>query len=168
LEFTIETILLLLVIFYIFVSIVTAFARCRKYLLDHPSEEYGRVYFQNDERNNLTFAGFSLTALALLTGLQFNKLIVLNGTIQFFSLAFVLIVLSFLFVRFRFVNAFIFFSDVFLNAGLLSICCGFLVFFSENVSWFDSSTIIFAVFIIILLVTLVVNHIFFENHAKET
>ena len=73
---------------------------------------------------------------------------------QFFSLSLLFLVLSSITLRFRIINFFVYISDVFLNAGLLSIACGFLVFFGENVSWNDISTIIFG----ILLTNKIITH----------
>jgi hypothetical protein len=161
-----ELSLTILVVGYLFLATVIAFIRCKKYLKGHPNETKSVSYYHNDERNTLTFAGFSLTALALLVGLQFNGEIPLSTTIQFFSLAFALMVLSFTFIRFRFVNAFIYLSDVFLNGGLLSIGCGFLVFFVESVSISDASTIIFTLLLIALVAASLVNYIFFDIYSR--
>jgi len=166
-ELTLELLLFVLIAFYVLFASILAFVGSRKYLADHPDEEIGRAYFQNDERNNLAFAGFSLTALALLVGLQFNKIIPLSTTIQFFSLAFTLIIISYLFVRFRYMNVFVYLSDVLLNAGLLSIGCGFLVFFAKNVSPSDSSTVIFTILVLVLFIASFVNYFFFQKYTTR-
>ena len=166
-EITLEITLTALIIIYIMSAIIIASFRCKKYLKAHPIETIGLPYYHHDERNALTFAGFSLTAIALLIGLQFNKLISLASIIQFFSLAFMLMVLSYTFLRFRFVNASIFISDILLNSGLLSIGFGFLVFFAENVSWFDSSTIVFIVLSFALILTSLINYAFFYKYSRE-
>ena len=166
-EISLELVLFFLISIYLLLATGLAFFRCRKYLKKHPNEKIGVAYYHNDERNTLTFAGFSLTALSLLVGLQFNKIIPLSSTIQFFSLAFALIVLSFTSIRFRFVNAFVYLSDILLNAGLLSIGCGFLVFFAGQVSWLDGSTVIFSILVFVLFLASLINYIFFDKYSRE-
>lgn len=167
-EISPELVLFCLIAVYLLLATILAFFRCRKYLRKHPDEKIGVAYYHNDERNTLTFAGFSLTALALLVGLQINRSLVLSSEIQFFSLAFALILMAFLCLRFRFVNISIYLSDVLLNAGLLSIGCGFLVFFIKNVSWFDGSTIIFIILVTVLFLVSLVNYIFFDVYSRGT
>lgn len=152
---------------HLFLTMVLAFSRFGRYLKEHPNEKESGSQYQHEERNALTFVGFSLTALALLVGLQFNKTIPLSPAIQFFSLAFALILLSVIFMRFRTVNATVYLSDVFLNSGLLSIACGFLVFFAVNISFNDASTIIFSILFIALVIASGVNYIFFDKYARR-
>jgi len=163
-QVNLEMMLLISILVYIVLAIALASLKGHKYLNNAPREEIGKEYHQHNERINLIFAGFSLTALALLLDFQ------LSSIIQFFSLAFSLLILSFVFLRFRFKNLFVYLSDVLLNAGLLSIGCGFLVFFS-NISWFDGSTIIFSVFFVALYIASLVNCYFFieliENKEGE-
>ena len=164
---SLETGLFILVIGYLFFSTVITFWKGRKFLISRPDEKRGRDYYHNDESHALTLASFSLTALALLVGLLFNKAIPLSNTIQFFSLAFALMVMSFIFIHFRFANAFLYLSEVFLNGGLLSIGCGFLVFFSENVSPTNYSTIVFAILLAALVTASLVNYVFFDIFRRD-
>ena len=112
-----ETVLFILIPIYMIIATVLASIRRLKYLMDVPNEEKSREYYRHSERIYLTFAGFSLTALALLISLQINKVLQLSSTIQFFSLAFSLLIMSFVFLQFRFRNFYVFLSDVFFNAG---------------------------------------------------
>lgn len=165
-QISLETVLLILIPVYIVVATVLALIRRFKYLKNAPDEKRGGEYYRHSERIHLTFAGFSLTALALLIGLQINEVVQLSSTIQFFSLAFSLLIMSFVFLQFRFKNFFVFFSDVFFNAGLLSIGCGFLVFFAKNLSWYDNSTLIFLVLVIALSIALLANYKLFDKYMK--
>jgi uncharacterized membrane protein YccC len=114
-------------------------------------EEKGRTYHLHQERIVLMLAGFSLTALSILIGIQSRELSQISSSLVFFSIAFSSLVMSAVAIRFRIAEFFIYLSDVLLNVGLLAISCGFLVFFADRFSWTDGSTIIFMVLVIALL-----------------
>lgn len=159
---TAEFWLIILIAVYLSIAIGVASYRLRKYLKSHPDEDAGRDYHFQHENVSLTLAGFSLTAIALLVSLYSNFSTV-SPTLAFFSLSFLFLILSPTFLRFRFVNFFVYVADVLFNAGLLSIACGFLVFFGEVVSWTDWSTVIFSILVGALFFASLANYILFES-----
>jgi len=160
--------LIILVAVYLAVAIGIGSYRSRKYLFEgHPNEKKGMEYHHQNETVTLTFAGFSLTALALLVSIRFDNLSSISSILQFFSLSLLFFILSSITLRFRIVNFFVYISDVLLNAGLLSIACGFLVFFGENVSWIDGSTLVFSILVIAIFVASLANYILFDKYAQN-
>lgn len=162
-----ETLLLILILVYMVLAIVVGLIRGWKYLKTIPNEETGKEYHLHNERIILTLAGFSLTALSLLISIQSRELAQISSTLFFFSIAFSSLVLSSILIRFRFMQFLIYLSDVLLNVGLLSIGCGFLIFFANRFSWSDGSTIVFMVLVIALLCLTLANYFFFSKIVKN-
>lgn len=157
----------ILIAVYMFLATVLGLVRGWKYLKGTPDEKTGKEYHQHNERITLTLAGFSLTALALLLRIQSEELTQISSTLMFFSIAFTTLILSSLSIRWRFRNFFIYLSDVFLNTGLLSIGCGLLVFFANVFSWYDGSTIVFTILVVVLFFVSLVNYFFFDRYTKH-
>lgn len=148
------------------VTIGVASNRLKKYLKSHPDEDIGKDYHFQHENAALTLAGFSLTAIALLVGIRYTDLSTISSTLAFFSLSFLFLILSPTFLKFRFVNFFVYLADILFNAGLLSIACGFLVFFGEVVSWTDWSTIIFIILVVILTLASIANYVLLDGIVR--
>ena len=163
---SLELMLLILIVVYVLLATVLGLIRGWNYLKDSPDEKTGRDYHLHNESITLTLAGFSLTALALLVSIRFNELAQISSILKFFALAFTTLILSALFIRWRFRNFFVYLADVFLNAGLLSIGCGFLVFFVEFFSWYDSSTIVFIILVVALFFLSLANYFFFDRYVQ--
>lgn len=161
-----EFLLTLLVIIYLIIAVGFGAYRSKTYLKKHPDEKKGKDYHQQNETVALTLAGFSLTALALLISIRFTELSSVSSILLFFSESLLFFVISFIALRFRFVNFLVYVSDVLLNAGLLSIACGFLVFLGENVSWFDGSTLVFSILVIVLFLASLANYILFDKYSR--
>ena len=164
---SLEIMLLILVIVYMVFATILGLVRGWNYLKGFPDEEKGKDYHFHNERITLTLAGFSLTALALLVGIGFQELAQIRSTLKFFSVAFATLILSSLFIRWRFRNFFIYLADVFLNTGLLSIGCGFLVFFADFFSWHDSSTTVFIILVVVLFFASLANYFFFDRYTQH-
>jgi len=162
---SLELLLLILVLVYMFLAVVLGLVRGWNYLKKHPVEETGRAYHWHNERIIYTLAGFSLTALALFLSIQFKELTQISSTLLFFSIAFTTLILSSIFIRFRIRNFFLYLSDVLLNVGLLSISCGFLIFFA-NVFSHDVSTLVFAILVAVLFLVSLVNYFFFDRYVE--
>jgi len=162
---TVELLLLILIGFYIFLATVLGLVRGWNYLKGFPDEKTGKEYHWHNERITLILAGFSLTAITLLVSIRFEELAQISSILMFFSLAFTTLILSHLSIRFRFLNFFIYLSDVFLNAGLLSIGCGFLVFFANVFSWHEGSTIVFIFLVVVSFFVSLVNYFFFDRYV---
>jgi len=146
-------------------AIVLGLFRGWNYLKKHPVEKTGRAYHWHNEKITITLAGFSLTALALFLSIQFKELAEISSTLLFFSTAFTTLILSSIFIRFRIRNFFLYLSDVLLNTGMLSIGCGFLVFFAD-VFAYDGSTIVFIILVIALFIVSLVNYFFFDTYTE--
>lgn len=166
--FSLELILLVLILAYMILALVLGLIRGRKYLKASPVEKTGREYYRHNERMNFILAGFSLTAIVLLMNIHFNAQIQtqISSILLFFSIAFTSLVLSTIFIRFRVRNIFLYLSDVLSNVGLLSIGSGFLVFFAD-VFAFTGSTIIFIIFVVVLFSLSLVNYFFFDKYTKH-
>lgn len=163
---SIETLLSVIILVYVILAVL-GLVRGRRYLSTTPDEEAGRPYHFHNERVILTLAGFSLTALSLLISLQSRELVQISSTLFFFSISFSSLVLSSIFIRFRFVQFLIYISDVLLNVGLLSISCGLLVFFANRFSLSDWSTIVFVVLFIAVFCLTLANYFFFIKIASN-
>ena len=161
-----KLLLIILILVYTVLAIVLGLIRGWKYLKSYPDEQRGKEYHRHNERIVLTLAGFSLTALSLFISIQFRELAQISSTLLFFSIAFSALILSSIFIRFRIRQFFLYLSDVLLNVGLLSIGCGFLVFFVDRFSWYDSLAIVFSILVAVLFLTSLVNYFFFDKYAK--
>jgi hypothetical protein len=144
--------LLLVVITIYFVFAMLWSVLQRGHMKEAQDEEVGKEYHLNQERIVLMLAGFSLTALSILIGLQSKGQTQISPILVFFSVAFSSLIMSAVIVRFRIAQFFVYLSDVLLNVGLLAISCGFLVFFADTFSWTDGSTIVFMVLVVVLIV----------------
>lgn len=164
---SLELILIILIVVYMVLATVLGLVRGWNYLKGYPDEEKGKGYHRHNERIIFTLAGFSLTVIALLVSIQFNELAQISSTLQFFSIAFATLILASLFIRWRFRNFFVYLSDVFLNVGLLSISCGLLVFFANFFSWYDGSTIVFTILVVVLFLASLVNYFFFDEYTAK-
>lgn len=164
LYFSVELMLLILILVYLVLAIMLGLVRGWNYLKKYPVEKTGRAYHWHNERITFTY-GFSLTALALFLSIQFRELAQISSTLIFFSTAFTTLILSSIFIRFRIRNFFLYLSDVLLNTGMLSIGCGFLVFFT-SVFAYDGSTIVFIILVIALFVVSLVNYFFFDRYTE--
>ena len=163
---SLESLLLIAVVVYMFLATVLGLVRGWDYLKGFPDEKTGKDYHLHHERITLTLAGFSITVLALLLSIHFQQLVQISSTLEFFSVAFATLIMSSLFIRWRFRNFFIYLADVFLITGLLSIGCGFLVFFAEFFSLYDSSTIVFIILVVVLFLTFLANYFFFDRYTQ--
>jgi len=164
--FSLEQMLLVVIAVYVFLATVLGLLRGWKYLKGFPDEKTGKEYHLHNERIILTMTGFSLTAITLLISIQLTELAQISSTLVFFSIAFTSLVLSHISIRFRVRNFFIYLSDVLLNLGLLSIGCGFLVFFANFFSSYDPTTITFVFLVGALFFVSLVNYFFFDRYVK--
>lgn len=160
-----ESLLLILILVYMVLAIALGLARGWNYLKGHPNEKAGKEYHRHNESITITLAGFSLTALVFVLSIQFEELARFSSVLLFFSTAFTALILSSILVRFRIRNLFLYLSDVLLNVGLLSIACGFLVFFA-NVLSLDGSTVIFTILVVFLFIVSLVNYFFFDRYTE--
>jgi hypothetical protein len=154
-----------MILVYMVLAIILGLVRGWHYLKGYPDEKAGKEYHRHNESITLTLAGFSLTALALLLSIRFEELTQISPTLLFFSIAFTTLILSSIFIRLRIRNLFLYISDVLLNVGLLSIGCGFLVFFADVFSY-DGSTIVFFILVAVLFFVSLVNYFFFDRYAE--
>lgn len=161
-----ELLLIILILVYMVLAIVLGLIRGWKYLKSYPDEKLGKEYHRHNERIVLTLAGFSLTALSLFISIQFRELAQISSTLLFFSIAFSALISSSIFIRFRIRKFFLYLSDVLLNVGLLAIGCGFLVFFGDRFSYYDSLTIVFVILVVVLFLVSLVNYFFFDKYVK--
>jgi len=163
---TVEFTLLILIAIYIFLSIILGLIRGWKYLRRVPNEEMEKEYHFHNERVILILAGFSLTALSIVISQLTVEPTELSSTLIFFSLALCVLILSSIALRLRVRRFSIYLSDVLLNAGLLSIGCGFLIFFAKTFSWFDISTIIFTILVVLIFLATLVNYFYFDRYMR--
>lgn len=162
---SIETLLLSLIFVYIVLAVFLGLVRGWCYLKKRPVEKTGKEYHFHNETIIFSLAGFSLTALSLFLSIQFSKLAQISSIILFFSIAFTTLIFSSIFIRLRIRNFFLYLSDVFMNVGLLSIVCGFLVFFfSVFVS--DILIIVFTILVVGLFLMSLVNYYFFDKYTE--
>lgn len=148
-----------------FSSIIIALVRGRKYLAEHPKEEKERDYFFHDEEMTLILAGFALTALVLFISLSQN-LSEFASVILFFSIAFLMLTLSYLFMQIRTTRLLPYLSNVMMDTGLLAVGCGFLVFFWQKFQWSFGISIVYILFIILFIVLSVVNFYYYIEYWK--
>lgn len=163
---SIEQLLIILIAVYMILAVVLGLVRGWNYLKSIPDEKVGKEYHWHNERIALILAGFSLTALSLFLSVQFKGLAQISSTLIFFSIAFSVLILSTISIRLRFRKFFVYLSDVLLNAGYLAIGCGFLTFFVDFLSWSDGSTIVFAIFVIVLFFVSLLNYFFFDRYTE--
>lgn len=160
---TIDSLLLIVVTIYFVLAILWGVIRW-KHMKKAQDEREGREYHLHQERIVLMLAGFSLTALSILIGIQSrDPASQISSVVVFFSVAFSSLIMSAVVVRFRIAEFFIYLSDVLLNVGILAISCGFLVFFADRFSWTDGSTIVFMVLVVSLLVFTFAYYLFYNN-----
>ena len=95
----------------------------------------------------LTLAGFSVTAIALIVSIRFQNLALVYSIVSFFSISFVVLALSWNLMRFQ-TETWDFISSVLADLGILSLGCGFFVFFFRNLSVASPEAyIIFGIFL---------------------
>lgn len=162
---SIELVLFFAIITYIFLSIVLGLRKGWKYLKEAPNEEREKEYHFHNEKITLTLAGFSLTALSIVIS-RSTELAEFSSNLMFFSLGISVLILSSITLRLRVRRFSIYLSDILLNAGLLSIVCGFLIFFVKKFSWLDVSAIIFTILIALIFLATLVNYFYFERYMK--
>lgn len=162
---TLEESLIALLLIYMFSSIIIALVRGRKYLAEHPKEEKERDYFFHSEEMTLILAGFALTALVLFISLSQN-LVEFASVILFFSTAFLMLTLSYIFMQLRTTRLLPYLSNVMMDTGLLSIGCGFLVFFWQKFQWSFGISIVYVLFIILFVVLSMVNFYYYYEYWK--
>jgi hypothetical protein len=161
-DFSSEFWLICLIVVYVLVATGIGYYRLRKFHREHPGER-GKNYQFTHDSSALTLAGFSITAIAVLVSIGYRNIVYISSTLAFFSLAFLFLILAPTINRLKFIKFFSYIANVFFDAGLLSIACGFLESFGKNVSWTDWSTIIFAILVIALMIFSLANFLFVES-----
>ena len=167
LPITPDLVAIVFIVGYVGIAVLGGWWRFKSYLLDHPDEEQGRKYHQHNENIFLTFAGFSLTALALFISMNSGNLPEISSIVLLFSLAMIFFILAYIVLNFRIVNFAIYLADTFFNAGLLSIVFGFLIYFAQELTWYHGLTNLYVIFIAIILIALAVNFYFFDSLVNE-
>jgi len=107
---TIDFLLLVVILIYFVLAMLWG-ALHWKHMKEPTDEKEGREYHLNHERIVLMLAGFSLTALSILIGLQSREQTQISSILVFFSVAFSSLLLSAVIVRFRIAEFFIYLSD---------------------------------------------------------
>jgi len=130
----------------------------RKYFKLYPSVEAPSESFNV----KLTLAGIAITSLAIFLGLGLSNLERVSSIVLFLSISFVAFVVASDFERFpRGVYKYI--ADIFENTGILSIGCGFLVFFEKELPSSSGLLFIYGFFIIIFILLSCVD---FNNYSR--
>jgi hypothetical protein len=127
-----EIALLVLLLLYFLTFIGFGLGKGRKYLESHAQSKDDENYLPKFQDFSLTLAGLAVTAIALFVGLKFggtfSSLESFTSIILFFSISFVTLALSWNLSRFP-KGTYHFLSGVLSDLGVLSIGCGFLIFF---------------------------------------
>jgi hypothetical protein len=146
-----EIALLVLLLAYFLTFIGFALKEGRKYLEAYPQGKSNKDYLFQSQNFSLAMSGLSVTAIALIVSLRFEELASFSSIILFFSISFVTLALSWNLIRFP-RGYYQFVSTVLSDIGVLSIGCGFLVFFWSYLSFsFFEVPITFLLFIIAFL-----------------
>lgn len=146
-----EKALLILLVVYFLTFMGLALAKGRKYLESYPQGKDNKDYLFQSQNFSLTLSGLSVTAIALIVSLKFDELASFSSIILFFSISFVTLALSWNLIRFP-KGFYQFVSGVLSDIGVLSIGCGFLVFFWSYLSFsFLEIPITFFLFIVAFL-----------------
>jgi len=148
-----ESVLLALLSGYVLVFLLFGITEGRKYLTSPPKtgENYLTIVFHSEE-TTLTLAGLAMTALALFVSIQYQQLRTITSMLLFFSMSFSSLTLSSILTHFQTRRLYSYMADVFSNAGLLALGCGFLSFFIEKLGWWNSISLVFLFFVIGFLV----------------
>lgn len=141
---------MILVFSYIVVHMIIGFAKGRKYLKSYYSES-ARDYRFHSENTTLALTGLALTAIALFVGFGLQNLERVSSITLFLSIAFVSLALFPLLARFP-RKAYAFVGNVLADVGVLTIGCGFLVFFRHELPSSYGLTFVFCVFIVVFLI----------------
>lgn len=129
-----------------------ALVKGRKYFELYALGNDNKDYLFQSQNVSLALSGLSITAIALFVSLKFEALASFSPIILFFSISFVTLALSSNLIRFP-KGFYQFVSDVLKDIGVLSIGCGFLVFFWSNLNYsYIELPITFSLFIIAFLI----------------
>jgi hypothetical protein len=158
-----EISLLVLLLVYISTFMGFAFTKGRKYLESYPQGKDNKDYVFQFQNSSLTLAGLSITAIVLIVSLKFegtfSSLTSFSAILLFFSISFVTLALAWDLIRFpREIYHFV--SGVLSDIGVLSIGCGFLVFFYSISTFslpFVAVPITFGLFILAFLISAVLD-----------
>jgi uncharacterized membrane protein len=123
----------------------------RKYFKSYSDEKTAGDYLFHSVSVTLTLAGLAVTAIALFVGLGLESLEQLSSIILFFSISFVTLALSSNLARFP-RRAYSLIGDVLADVGVLSIGCGFLVFFVHTLPLSYGLTLTYSLFIAFFLI----------------
>ena len=128
-----EYLLLSLLVIYFLAFIALGLLKGRHYLGSYAEGKDLKDYFFHSQNFSLTMAGLSVTAIALIVGLRFDRLDSFNGTLSFFSISFITLALSWNLIRFPRVY-YHYISNILCEIGVLSRLwfSYFLLSFSAN------------------------------------
>jgi hypothetical protein len=142
--------LLSLLLGYFLVFLLFGIIKGRHELITYSEGEHSIDYSFHSQNFSLTLSGLSVTAIALFVSLNYDSLTDFASIILFFSISFIALALSWNLVRFpRRFHRFV--SNILSDIGVLSIGCGFLVFFYKNLGAIIEVTVLYVIFIIAFL-----------------
>jgi hypothetical protein len=152
-----EILLLVLLVAYFSIFTGLALIKGRKYWQSHSQKNDNKDDLLQSQ-NSLTLSGLALTAIALFVSLRFqgtlSSLASFSTIILFFSISFITLALSWNITRFP-EEIYCFESSVLSDIGVLSIGCGFLIFFYSSFDAFSLPffpvPITFGLFIVVFL-----------------
>lgn len=152
-----QALIILLFIYSVF-SLSLALIKGKDYLLTFVDDKVASELFFHSQNFTVALSALSITALALFIGLNPNPigLAQFSPIILFFSISFVTLALAWNVVRFPKV-IYYYISEILADIGILSIACGFLVFFYYRLPLLNELTLPFFVFIAFFLVLSTVN-----------
>jgi hypothetical protein len=120
--------------------------------MSYPEKKDDKNDLFQSQNFSLALSGLSITAIALFVSLKFEAMASFSPIILFFSISFVTLAISWNLIRFP-RQIYRFLSGVFSDIGVLSIGCGFLVFFWSNLNFsYIELPIVFGLFIIAFII----------------
>jgi hypothetical protein len=147
-----EISLLVLLITYFLVFMGFALVKGRKYLMSYSIGKDDKNDLFQSQNFSLALSGLSITAIALFVSLKFDAMASFTPIILFFSISFATLAISWNLIRFP-RQIYEFLSGVLSDIGVLSIGCGFLVFFWSNLSYsYIELPIVFGLFILSFII----------------
>lgn len=150
----IEEALLALLFVYVSIFLLLGATKGRKWLKGYSSKS--SKYLFHSVEVVLTLAGLAITALALFIGFGLQNLGQLSSIIQFFSISFVTLTLSAVFVRYP-RRVYRFMADILADTGILAIGCGFLAFSGSHLQNYVGIVLTYGTFIVVFVLLSSIN-----------
>ena len=158
-----EQSLILLLPVYFLAFLIFGLIKGKEYLWSYSSGKPAEDLFFHSQNFTIAMAGLSVTALALFIGLNPYTVAQLSQIILFFSISFVSLAISWNLVRFpRRIYGYL--SEILTDLGILSIGCGFLVFFYYRLPLYDALTLPYFAFIGVFIVLALINGYKYHKH----